>query len=88
MIKKLMKSIREFKGVSIATPILVACEVGLEVAIPTLMSMLIDYGINESNMDYVVKMGLFLVLCALVSLFSGRWQVKLLQRRLPALPEI
>lgn len=71
MIKKLMKSIREFKGVSIATPILVACEVGLEVAIPTLMSMLIDYGINESNMDYVVKMGLFLVLCALVSLFFG-----------------
>lgn len=71
MIKKLMKSIREFKGVSIATPLLVAGEVGLEVAIPMLMSMLIDYGINESNMNYVINMGLLLVLCALISLFFG-----------------
>lgn len=71
MIKKLMKSIREFKTVSILTPVLVSLEVAMEVIIPLLMSMLIDYGIEDSNMEYILKMGLLLVACAILSLFFG-----------------
>lgn len=75
MIKKLMGSIREYKKVSILTPVFVALEVAMEVAIPMLMSMLIDYGIEANNgagdMGYILKMGLVLVACAILSLFFG-----------------
>ena len=46
MIKKLMKSIREYKRDSILTPFFVSLEVVMEVIIPLLMAMLIDYGIG------------------------------------------
>ena len=42
MIKKLARSVREFKSVAIATPITVTFEVIMEVVIPTLMAALID----------------------------------------------
>lgn len=75
MIKKLMKSIREFKTVTILTPVLVALEVAMEVIIPLLMSMLIDYGIEANggngDINYILKMGLLLVACAILSLFFG-----------------
>ena len=71
MIKKLMRSIREYKLPTILTPILVSLEVAMEVIIPLLLSMLIDYGINKGNMIYIIQMGLLLVACALLSLFFG-----------------
>ena len=45
MIKKLAKSIREYKLSSILTPIFVAGEVILEVLIPLLMADLVDKGV-------------------------------------------
>lgn len=71
MVKKLMRSIREYKLLSIITPLLVALEVAMEVIIPLLMSMLIDYGIERNDMGYIVNMGLILVACAALSLFFG-----------------
>jgi ATP-binding cassette subfamily B multidrug efflux pump len=71
MIKTLAKSIREYKKDSILTPILVAMEVVLEVIIPFLMAKLIDYGIDEGDMGYIWKMGVFLLAAAFFSLFFG-----------------
>ena len=71
MIKKLMKSIREYKKSAILTPIFVAGEVVLEVIIPLLMARLIDDGVYNGNMDMVYKIGLQLVLCGLISLAFG-----------------
>ena len=71
MIRKLMRSIREYKLTTILTPVLVALEVAMEVIIPLLMSMLIDYGIEKNDMGYIVNMGLLLVACAALSLFFG-----------------
>ena len=42
----LLKCVREYKWVSIATPILKILEVIMEVLIPFYMSYLIDYGID------------------------------------------
>lgn len=58
MIKTLAKSIREYKKASIATPLLVAVEVILEIIIPLLMANLIDYGIDRGNMNVVLKYGI------------------------------
>ena len=71
MLKKLMQSIREYKKVSILTPIFVSLEVILEVIIPLLMANLIDDGIYNGEMNVVYKIGLQLVLCAILSLIWG-----------------
>ena len=51
MIKKLARSVREFKAAAIATPITVTFEVIMEVVIPTLMAALIDKGVEGGNMN-------------------------------------
>lgn len=71
MIKKLMKSIREYKRDSILTPFFVSLEVVMEVIIPLLMAMLIDYGIDGKDLGYIWRMGIFLVVSAMISLIFG-----------------
>ena len=71
MIKKLAKYMGEYKLHSILTPIFVVFEVFLEVLIPFLMSEIIDNGIEASNLGYTIKMGLLLVVFALLALLFG-----------------
>ena len=71
MIKKLMRSIREYKRDTILSPVFVTCEVIMEVLIPFLMARLVDNGINQGDMGYVIRMGLILCVSALVSLGFG-----------------
>ena len=71
MIKKLMKSIREYKIPSLLAPFFVALEVVLEVIIPLLMANLIDDGIYQGEMNLVYKIGLELIICAVLSLIFG-----------------
>jgi len=71
MIKTLLKSIREYKKDTILAPIFVILEVIAEVAIPFIMADLIDFGIDDGNMKIVVKLGIFLLAVAMVSLLSG-----------------
>ena len=71
MIKKLTKSIREYKKDAILTPIFVAVEVILEVIIPLLMANLIDDGVYNGDMNMVYKIGIELIICAILSLIFG-----------------
>lgn len=71
MVKTLIANIGEFKKASILTPLYVAGESILEIIIPTLMAYMIDYGISQSNMGYVLRLGFILVLTAMLSLFLG-----------------
>ena len=56
---------------SILTPILIVGEVIMEVAIPKAMSKIVDIGIANRDIDYVLKAGGVMVLMALASLFFG-----------------
>lgn len=71
MIKKLIKSIGEYKKDTILTPLFVSLEVVLEVIIPLLMAKLIDEGVYDGNMSVVYKIGFELILCAILSLLFG-----------------
>ena len=71
MIRKLMRSIREQKRNSILAMVTISGEVVFEVIIPMLMANLIDYGIDAGNMNYIVKMGLVLLLSAAGQLLCG-----------------
>lgn len=70
MNKKLLQSVREYKKQSIITPLLVTLEVLMEVLIPLEMAKIIDIGIAEGNLGYIIQRGLILVIMAMMSLFS------------------
>ena len=80
MIKELAKYIKQYKKSSILTPVFVIFEVIMEVIIPFLMAKIIDVGIQNSDLNYIFKMGVFLVLSAIASLvfgmLSGRFAAK------------
>ena len=71
MIKRLSQSIREYKKDAILSPVFVCGEVILEVIIPFLTADLIDYGVDAGDMNFILKTGILLVICALVSLTFG-----------------
>ena len=80
MIKKLAQYIKQYKKDSILTPIFVIFEVIMEVLIPYLMARIIDVGIQNSDLNYIFKIGAILVVSAILSLtfgmLSGRYAAK------------
>ena len=71
MIKRLLKSVREFKKDALLTPFFVVLEVVMEVIIPLVMALLIDTGIDGQEMAAIWKYGIILVLCAMLALVFG-----------------
>ena len=71
MIKELIKSVREYKLFALLTPVLVAIEVILEVAIPYVMASLIDLGVTAGNMSEIYRYGGYLIILAILSLIFG-----------------
>lgn len=71
MIKRLLKSVREFKKDALLTPFFVVLEVVMEVVIPAVMALLIDRGIDAQNMGEIWKYGVILVACAALALIFG-----------------
>ena len=71
MIRKLLKSVREYKLFAILAPLAMVGEVAMEVLIPTLMAGFMDSGVKATNMSFVLQQGGKLVLCALASLCFG-----------------
>ena len=71
MIKRLLKSVREFKKDALLTPFFVVLEVVMEVIIPLVMALLIDKSIDGQDMAAIWKYGIILVLCAMLALVFG-----------------
>ena len=71
MNRKLLRSVREYKRETILTPVFVALEVFMEVLIPLLMANIIDVGIANGDIGYIIRLGVVLVLLAMVALFFG-----------------
>lgn len=71
MIKKLIKSIREYKLATLLTPFFVGLEVVLEVAVPYYMAKLIDDGIYKESMNDILRLGIILIFCTSISLLFG-----------------
>lgn len=71
MNRKLFKSIREYRRESILAPVFVILEVLMEVLIPLQMAKIIDVGIAQGDLPYIVRMGVILVAMAMIALFFG-----------------
>ena len=71
MNKTLLKSVREYKKQSFLTPFFVILEVFMEVLIPLEMAKIIDVGIADGNLNYIIQRGIILVAMAMLALFFG-----------------
>ncbi|RHW49451.1 ABC transporter ATP-binding protein [Lactobacillus bombicola] len=71
MINTLRKSIRQYKKLSLLSPLFVTGEVIIEMLIPYLVGILIDNGIMKGNMPYITKWGLVLFAITITSLILG-----------------
>ena len=71
MIRTLASQIKEYKKVSIATPIFMILEVIMETIIPMMMASIIDNGVSVGDAGHIYKMGALILLAACFSLFCG-----------------
>jgi len=71
MIKTLLKEVKQYKVISILTPLFMILEVVFEQIIPKVFGRMIDLGIEAGNMNYVYKMGVILLGLAVLGLISG-----------------
>ena len=71
MIKTLGKYVKEYKTASILTPIFMIVEVICEMVIPKLMALIVDEGIEKSNLTYIYQIAGLMVLVAIISLAAG-----------------
>ena len=67
----LLKSVREYKKQSVMAPLLVVLEVFMEVLIPLEMAKIIDVGIAQVDMNFIIQRGVILVVMAMLALFFG-----------------
>ena len=75
MVKTLLKSVKQYKAVSILTPLVMIGEAAMEIVIPFLMKFLIDeiYVMEQSGQFSmnIVWYGLAMLACAAFALFCG-----------------
>ena len=71
MIKTLAAQIKEYKKVSVITPVFMVLEVVFEMLIPFLMASIIDDGVEAGNMQHVYAVGAVMIAAALGGLFCG-----------------
>ena len=71
MFKKLAKYVKEYKKSAILSPIFVILETIMEVIIPLLMAKIIDVGIKNGDVKYIVEIGGLLIISAILSLTFG-----------------
>ncbi len=71
MIKTLAAQIKEYKKVSIVTPVFMVLEVVFEMLIPFLMASIIDDGVEAGNMQHIYAVGAVMIAAALCGLFCG-----------------
>lgn len=71
MVRTLLKEVKEYKFVSIITPLFMILKVLMEMLIPFLMASIIDDGVNAGNIQHIYKVGGIMIVAAVVGLFAG-----------------
>ena len=69
--KRYKKYITPYKGAFICGPILMLTEVAGEIALPKLMSMIINNGVANRDTGYIIRVGIFMFATALIMAAGG-----------------
>lgn len=73
MIKKLLPYLRRYRLYILLCPVSMLCEVAMEVTIPLLMGRIVDIGIADRNLPYIIETGVWMAVLSLFSLLFGVW---------------
>ncbi len=76
MIKKLAKYAKNYKKEAILAPICIAFEVLTEVFIPLVMAKIVDVGIENKDIAYILKYGALMIILSLFGLLFGYLSAK------------
>lgn len=71
MLKKLMPYMRKYKKEATLAVICAILEALFELVIPLIMAQIVDVGISNGDIAYTLKMGILMIVVALVSLSCG-----------------
>lgn len=71
MLKKLLPFMKKYRLYAILSPVMMVLEVGADVLVPFLMSRIVDIGIKNQDMSFVIQTGLLMILLALGGMFMG-----------------
>ncbi|NLY45664.1 MAG: ABC transporter ATP-binding protein [Tissierella sp.] len=71
IMNKLLPHMKKYTAFAILCPILMILEVLADVAIPYLMSKIVDIGIANRDIDYVIKIGVIMVLASILGMVFG-----------------
>ncbi len=69
--KKVLPLMKKYRVFAILSPVLMVLEVLSDVIIPFLMSRIVDVGIANRDIDYIIKIGLIMVLAAVMAIIFG-----------------
>ena len=73
MVRKILKSVGEYKKATVMTMLLVVFEVAIDCVIPFIIATLINQIEAGCGLDVIVKWGIVLVVLAFFSLLFGAW---------------
>jgi len=77
MTLKLFRYVKKYWIYAVLAPLCIAVEVILEVNIPRIMANIVDIGISNKDLDYITRMGILMILMAILSLFFGALAARL-----------
>ena len=69
--KRLLSFMKGYTGYAVLSPIMMILEAATDITVPYLMSLIVDIGIANRDIDYVVKIGILMVLTALIGMVFG-----------------
>lgn len=76
MLKKLTAYIGNYKKFVLIVPVFVFLDVLCELSMPLLMARIVDQGIPNGDMAFIIKTGLYMILLALGAIFFGVLNMK------------
>ncbi len=71
MVSRILKEVKEYTLPSLLTPLCMILEVAMEMIVPYLMASIIDDGVYAGNMNHILKIGLFMVIAAVIGFIGG-----------------
>ena len=71
MVKTLAKYIGQYKKYILIAPLLVLLDVISELSMPILMSLIVDNGIPAGDTDYIIRIGVYMIILSLAAITFG-----------------
>lgn len=70
-LKQFLKHMEKYRLFALLSPILMTLEVFTDIAVPYLMSRIVDVGIVNQDISYVIRFGIYMIVTAIIGMLFG-----------------